>query len=374
MSSYRIFIATLFLLFGNESKSQTVGCAGGNCINGFGTYVWETKQEYTGEWVNGVRTGLGVYDWSDGSYYYGYFVNGILEGKGVYLGNDEAKTTLVGTFVAGTLSVSENFVSTGCMLGNCYEGIGVYLWENNDMYIGNWTAGDRTGYGRFDWADGSFYTGEFKKGLLNGEGYYSSADGKVMEGTFVDNSFTGTTKTTASALPSQSKPEHKPTITGTFNTVCGTLQKVIEGFPDDFFAIQGAKDAERSILLTVWNSSVKYEAKDSPELTSGLVSSDVPFTWSQNILLFDDFKTGKARYDNLVAEFKNCECSCCIFISSEKTEKKYENSYTTTFSVSKVNTGFSTDYNDLEVSIELVEDSYSKKWEIRLQVLNLGNY
>lgn len=157
-------LVVLFIAFNITAKAQ---CISGNCTDGIGTYLWDSGDEYTGEWNNGSRTGIGVYDWKDGSYYYGYFKDGKLDGKGVYIGNDDAKTTLIGYFRDGSLKEKDNFVETGCIIGNCDNGIGVYLWESDDVYIGEWKYGNRTGYGRYDWKDGSFYTGYFKEGKLD---------------------------------------------------------------------------------------------------------------------------------------------------------------------------------------------------------------
>ncbi len=376
MNNKKLLLAATVFIITSSAFAQTDGCISGNCTNGIGTYLWETKQEYTGEFVNGIRTGLGVYDWDDGSYYYGFFVNGILEGKGIYLSSDEAQTTLVGTFHDGKLADANNFIATGCLLGNCTDGVGVYLWDNNDMYIGKWVHGERTGYGRFDWADGSLYTGEFKNGQLDGKGYYKKADGKIMDGDFVNGSFTGTVQDPLDdgEISKVPKPEPKPTIFGDYENVCLLLQNVIKGFPDNFKAIQGNVNVEESDMLTAWTSTVKLKGTQQALLHSGLSNESVPFMWSNKVYTSDNYNAAKDKYNALITEFKNCSCSCCTFSISEATNTRDNDIYTTNFDVLKLNTGFSSDYDNLEIDIELKEDAAAKKWNIHLQVINTENY
>jgi hypothetical protein len=174
----KILVLVLALI---SLKPGTAQCLIGNCTDGWGTYLWSDGSEYTGQWSNGARTGIGCYDWSDGPFYYGFFLEGKLNGEGIYLGSEQSKD-LFGIFREGTLAESRSFPSTGCIIGNCVDGEGMYLWETNDIYIGQWKDGTRTGFGRYDWADGSLYTGYFKEGKLDGEGSYVGADKKTMAG------------------------------------------------------------------------------------------------------------------------------------------------------------------------------------------------
>jgi len=176
-------IASFIIFFSLLVHAQTSGCLSGNCTSGMGTYLWETGDEYTGQWVDGVRSGLGCYDWADGSFYYGHFSSGMLEGEGLFFGTSESEDQF-GIFHNNTLSEKKSDYASGCLFGDCFNGVGIFLWDSNDIYIGEWKDGRRTGYGRYDWADGSFYTGFLKDNLLHGEGYYQSADNEVMKGRF----------------------------------------------------------------------------------------------------------------------------------------------------------------------------------------------
>ncbi len=356
-------------------------CVSGNCTSGLGTYVWDSGDEYTGQWVDGGRTGLGVYDWKDGSYYYGYFKDGKLEGKGVYLGNDDAKTTLIGYFHDGTLSEKNNFIETGCILGNCNYGVGAYLWDSDDIYMGEWSNGNRTGYGRYDWKDGSFYTGYFKDGKLDGRGYYQGTDDKKMDGYFENNNFVSSASSSSSTTTAgeASKPNGDGSSSTsysveTYDDVCSLLRTVIKSFPDEYSSVKGAKD-EDSYLLTFWASTVKLSgASDEAELSSGILDLNKPSLWSEKIYKSESFSSAKAKYDDYVSQFKSCNNSCCMFSSSTDHKTKDEETYTTSFKTSSVNGGFSSDYNELEVVFELQNDSYSKQWELEIQVWDNSEY
>jgi hypothetical protein len=351
-------------------------CVSGNCQNGLGTFVWESGDEYTGEWVNGARTGLGVYDWKGGSYYYGYFKEGKLEGRGVYLGNDEEETTLIGYFENGQLKTSDNFVKTGCILGNCENGVGVYLWESDDVYVGEWKAGNRTGYGRYDWKDGSFYTGDFKDGQLHGRGFYLGTDDNEMDGYFENNSFVGAASSGAGSTEQTGEvSESISYFVETYDDLCALLRTVIKSFPDKFDDVQGAKDDERSILLTTWHSTVKLSGSGEAYLTSGLTNLDFPALWLNEAFKSENFAMAKTIYDSYVTQFKSCNNSCCNFSSSsEKKEKDGGETYLTTFSVNDVNGGYSNKFDDAEVMIELSKDVVDQQWTVELLVWDSSNF
>ena len=67
--------------------------------------------------------------------------------------------------------------NAGCILGNCQNGFGTYIWANGDKYDGEWKNDKRNGYGTFTWANGYKYVGEWKNDKINGFGTYIWADG-----------------------------------------------------------------------------------------------------------------------------------------------------------------------------------------------------
>lgn len=363
----------LFSFFAPASKAQTSGCISGDCINGIGTFLFADKAEYTGEWVNGVRTGVGCYDWADGSYYLGYFENGKLEGNGIYLGNDDAETTLIGVFHEGKLSESRDLGTSGCLIGNCYEGVGIYLWSNDDLYVGEWHSGIRTGYGRFDWGDGSFYTGYFKDNLLDGRGYYSKTDGTDMDGYFEKNVFIRKEEYKQDeqnqVSSSNSAPQNFTYIT--YDDVCALLKEVIRSFPSDFNTVKG-KVNDDYLALSDWQSTVSLKGSIESGIFAALDNKYAPALWYNEVESFTDVKQAMNKYDEVVSYFSKCGATCCQF--SQRSTSKANERYTTYFEPLSVNSGASSEYNDMQVIIELTYSDYSKSWSLELQVLNESKF
>jgi hypothetical protein len=69
------------------------------------------------------------------------------------------------------------------------EGRGMLQLPNEDIYIGEFKAGDASGYGTYHAESGEHvgvYVGVFVKGTPNGPGTFVAADGEVTQGRFVD--------------------------------------------------------------------------------------------------------------------------------------------------------------------------------------------
>jgi len=50
-----------------------------------GTYVWNDKRTYEGEWLGNLMHGKGKYTWPDGKVYQGYYYQGVKQGKGLLI-------------------------------------------------------------------------------------------------------------------------------------------------------------------------------------------------------------------------------------------------------------------------------------------------
>lgn len=100
-----LFIITILLQLGLSAlllvasqlpvgaQTAQAGCISGNCTNGYGTYVWESGNRYTGEWENNVIHGHGTYFYASGATYTGQFENGKMNGRGTYTWpNGDSKT------------------------------------------------------------------------------------------------------------------------------------------------------------------------------------------------------------------------------------------------------------------------------------------
>ena len=69
-----------------------------------------------------------------------------------------------------------------CISGNCFNGNGVFVNEDNDKYVGSFENGKFTGKGKYYYSDGGSYKGMFKYGQFEGIGTYIAPDEKKYEG------------------------------------------------------------------------------------------------------------------------------------------------------------------------------------------------
>jgi len=65
---------------------------------------------------------------------------------------------------------------TGCVKGDCGDGVGTYYWPSGNHYEGQFRDGKRNGQGTFYYAkSGNRFEGQYKDGKRNGQGtrYYA---------------------------------------------------------------------------------------------------------------------------------------------------------------------------------------------------------
>jgi len=97
------------------------------------------------------------------------------------------KILFASLFVIAGVSIS----NAQCTTGNCYDGNGSYMFENGDMYNGQWKKGEMNGYGVYEFANGDVYKGAWKKGLMSGRGTYTYANGDKYIGAWKDGKMNG---------------------------------------------------------------------------------------------------------------------------------------------------------------------------------------
>lgn len=185
--------------------TEVVGCISGNCINGYGKYIYRNGDEYEGYFVDSKSQGFGIYKWPDGKRYEGDFINDEIQGHGIihysngykYEGdfiNGEkqgiGKITIPSGEIINVKSVNGKMVpyNSNCIIGDCYNGYGKFK-DSNGVYEGNFVDGGANGEGVFIFMNGDRYEGSFVNGKANGQGkitYYAS--GVVKEGKWVNNS------------------------------------------------------------------------------------------------------------------------------------------------------------------------------------------
>lgn len=174
LTLYALF---LFILTSNAQ------CYSGDCENGIGTYYFENGDEYSGQFENSNITGIGFFLWKEGSQYYGMMQNGIIQGWGLFAAPGAEKWTY-GSWENNELAQGYSFEAGTCVLGNCEDGIGVFMDTEGNMFTGEFSNGSKSGYGRLNNIDGSVYIGNFENGYYSGQGELFNPDGTREKGEF----------------------------------------------------------------------------------------------------------------------------------------------------------------------------------------------
>ena len=69
-----------FIGFGqSDIFGEKTGCISGDCVNGYGVYVWYSGNKYEGWWKNDQRHGQGTYTHDDGTVRKGKWINNVFQ-------------------------------------------------------------------------------------------------------------------------------------------------------------------------------------------------------------------------------------------------------------------------------------------------------
>jgi len=128
---------------GFEYRSEIIGydqtgCLAGNCTDGYGIYAWADGTIYSGFWKNGVQHYFGFSLDKSGNSHFLQYKQAKWQKKGVSFWKD-------GTYEYRSDMV--DFGETGCVSGDCQNGMGVYIWDTGAMYAGHWKNGERHYFG-----------------------------------------------------------------------------------------------------------------------------------------------------------------------------------------------------------------------------------
>lgn len=138
-------------------------CLKGNCTNGHGTYTFRDGTQYVGDFKNSKPDGQGTKIWAIGLSYTGEFKDGIDTGKGKY-----------------TWPAKHNLTQATCLEGDCNNGPGVIMYENDTKYVGHFKSGTPHGKGIYYWRTGEALDGEFENGWLKPGGHHISPEGNIV--------------------------------------------------------------------------------------------------------------------------------------------------------------------------------------------------
>ena len=141
------------------------GCINGDCISGYGVFIYNDGSYYEGNFIQRKPSGQGLLVKNDGSAYYGEFKNGKYNGYGILVNPDGSEQE--GIWEEGRY-LGEVTNQYGCISGDCTNGYGIFIYD-----------------------DGSYYEGSFKNGKRHGQGTLYTADDEVFDGAWVDDEANG---------------------------------------------------------------------------------------------------------------------------------------------------------------------------------------
>ncbi|MBK9271399.1 MAG: caspase family protein [Saprospiraceae bacterium] len=177
--------------FITHQNIQAQSCIRGNCLNGFGSYLFASKARYTGEFQSGKMHGKGVFYYSNGSKYLGNWYHGKRHGEGKMVFKNGNQYT--GGFIAdkmqgtGTMEFADGHRYTGEWMDDSPNGKGSLYQKSGERYEGQFLKGVFEGKGRYFYSDGSHYNGDWKNGKRHGYGEYTDAKGKILSGDWVED-------------------------------------------------------------------------------------------------------------------------------------------------------------------------------------------
>jgi len=172
----RLFFLTLLGLLTAIHFGQAQ-CLSGACEDGVGVYQFADGSVYKGAFKLGLPDGEGVWEYPKGSKIKGLFKKGLPVGENAFVRAPRAKK------------------KTGCVSGNCRNGIGVYLDEEGNRYVGYFKRHKPSGKGICYYPNGNRYDGNWRAGLPNGEGVLYDVSGQLHHGFWRDGSLNSAVKT-----------------------------------------------------------------------------------------------------------------------------------------------------------------------------------
>jgi hypothetical protein len=204
----QIFILVLFTFFINQML--TAQCQSGDCTNGTGVFIYPSGAKYVGQFKNGEIDGIGACYYTDGSKYQGEWSKRFPEGRGTKTFEDGRQWTgmwqkgqpindsgevIVDLFPEDNVDEDDGTnIQSGCLAGDCENGIGTYAYADGSKYEGQFTDGKPQGTGTFTYANNETFVGTFKSGYKHGKGVYQKGDGRQIVGEWKEGEYFGNPK------------------------------------------------------------------------------------------------------------------------------------------------------------------------------------
>lgn len=256
--------------------AQAGQCISGNCMHGYGEYIYDNGDKYFGHWRNGSRNGKGSYKFSNGSVFQGSYSNGKRQGYGIltssngtrqagqwksssFLGNNRTQNTSKPRKVATTQNKNWIVDQTGCK-----------HWNSNPIpneavtWTGQCRNGYSYGYGTFQWYENKSKTGKYtgykSGGKSHGDGKYFFTDGSTKTGRWVNGKF----QTNSASREDQTKlavekacSVASPAATG-LQVLSGIAGFMIGLARDDIGVVEGVTNSVGAARKTVLVKGTRY--------------------------------------------------------------------------------------------------------------------
>lgn len=172
-----------------ENTKNIKGCLSGDCVNGYGIYLYPSGIKYIGIFQNGIPYRQGVCYYPDGSKYIGEWVNEKRNGQGIYY--TKTHEILEGIWKNDAF-IGKAKSAKGCIDGNCVNGTGTYVYRDYTKYVGSFKNARANGYGVCYYANGDMYVGQWKAHNFDGMGTFFSNTGEIQAGQWKDGHYQGT--------------------------------------------------------------------------------------------------------------------------------------------------------------------------------------
>jgi hypothetical protein len=165
---------------GQGREGMYKGIMQDNLPQGVGTIKYQQHPdfmlEYEGFWVQGMKHGFGRVTYMTGDSYQGEFVQNKKHGQGeLKLADGRQFRGQFHQDLPHSTSGKEKFR---------------VIYPKNDLYLGHYENGVRSGPGKFTWVDGGYYDGMWNDGLYSGSGELVTAT-TMYKGEFQHGSYHG---------------------------------------------------------------------------------------------------------------------------------------------------------------------------------------